>query len=137
MISKIIVDKIKIGLSKHISMEQFGFLSNRLIHDVVGVAQEALHSIKSKNLQALIFKMDLVKAYDRVEYNFLQLVLLQIGLTIDVVDWVMGCVSSTSFAIIVNGSPTSFFRSSKGLRQGCPLSPLLFLLVIEHLSRFI
>lgn len=85
VITKIITNRIKVGLSKHIYMEQFGFLLNKQIHDAVGVAQECLHTIKINNLQALILKMDLVKGYDRVDWNFLRLILLQIGLSIDVV----------------------------------------------------
>jgi hypothetical protein len=49
----------------------------------------------------------------------------------------MGCVSSVTFAVLVNGAPTDFFRSHRGLRQGCPLSPLLFLLVVEGLNRIL
>ena len=49
----------------------------------------------------------------------------------------MACVTTPNFAILINGSPTSFFRSSRGLRQGCPLSPLLFLLIIEGLNKLI
>ena len=55
------------------SLKQFYFFPNRKIHDVIGVAQETLHSIKLKKLDALILKMDLVKAYDNVNWNFLRL----------------------------------------------------------------
>jgi hypothetical protein len=99
--------------------------------------QEALHSIKTKNQKALVLKLDLVKAYDRVDWGFLRLVLLQVGMSLEVTDWIMGCVTSTNYAVLINGKPTTFLRSSRGLRQGCPLSPLLFLLVIEGLSRAI
>ena len=54
-----------------------------------------------------------------------------------VVNWIMGCMSSANFALLVNGSPSSFFPSSHGIRKGCPLSPLLFILVIEGLSLLI
>ena len=49
----------------------------------------------------------------------------------------MGCVSSACFAVLFNGSPSNFFKASRGIRQGCPLSPLLFILIIESLSRII
>jgi len=61
----------------------------------------------------------------------------QIGLTLEATHWIMGCVSSTNFFVLINGSSSSFFRSSRGLRQGCPLSPLLFLLIVEGLSRIL
>ena len=53
------------------------------------------------------------------------------------VNWIMACVTSTNYDVLVNGSPSSFFKAERGLRQGCPLSPLLFLLLIEGLSRMI
>ena len=61
----------------------------------------------------------------------------KIGVVVEVVDWTMGCLQSTSFAVIINGSASNFFRPSRGLRQGCPLSPFLFLLVAEALSKII
>ena len=81
--------------------------------------------------------MDVVKTYDRVNWNFLRLILLQIGLPISVTNGIMACISSTQFVVLVNDSPTIFFKSSKGLCDGFPLPPLLFLLVIEGLSRLI
>jgi hypothetical protein len=132
--SKIIANIIKPFLSHFMSKEQFGFLENRHIMEAIGLAQEGLHSIKTKKMKDLILKMDLVKAYDRVNWNFLRLVLLQIGLPLNVTNWIMGNVSSACFSVLINGNPTNFFKGSRGIRQGFPLSPLLFLLVIEGLS---
>jgi len=101
------------------------------------VAQGSLHTIKVKKLNALILKMDLVKAYDKVSWSFLRLVLFQVGLSYDAVEWIMGCISFVNFVVLINGKATRFFKGFKGLRQGCPLSPLLFLLIIEGLSRMI
>jgi hypothetical protein len=115
------------------SKEQFGFLDDRQITDAIGVAQEALHNIKTKKSKALVLKLDMMKAYDRVDWSFLRLVLLQIGLGLEATDWIMGCVRSTNFFVLVNGNPSGFFKGSRGLRQGCPLSPLLFLLIVEGL----
>lgn len=87
-----------------------------------------------KKLSALLLKMDLIKAYDRIDWVFLQLILFHVGLEGDTVSWIMACVSNVHFAILVNGAPTGFFHGQRGLRQGCPLSPLLFLIVIDGLS---
>jgi hypothetical protein len=76
IITKIIAARLKTSLSVGISKEQFGFLEGRQITDVIGVVHEALHSIKVKNIKALVLKLDLVKAYDRVDWGFLRLVLL-------------------------------------------------------------
>jgi len=67
----------------------------------------------------------------------LRLILCQIGMPFNVIRWIMTCVSSTNYAVLVNGSPTRFFKAERGLGQGCPLSPLLFLLLIEGLSKLI
>ena len=81
--------------------------------------------------------MDLIKAYDRVDWGFLRLVLLQVGLSLEATNWILGCVTSTNFVVLIKGRPTGFFKSSRGLRQGFPLFPLIFLLVVEGLSRVI
>ena len=84
IITKIIGKRLKPILSENMTKEQFGFLGNRKIMDVVGVTQEILHSIKPKNLFFLILNMDLVKSYEEVIWTFLRLLLLQIGIPISV-----------------------------------------------------
>jgi hypothetical protein len=86
IITKIIAAKLKTSLSIGISKEQFGFLEGRQITDAIGVVQEALHNIKVKNVKASVLKLDLVKAYDRVDWGFLILVLLQVGLSLEATD---------------------------------------------------
>ena len=102
--------------------------------DVIGLAQEALHSMEIKKKKVVVLKLELKKAYHCVKWDFLWLVLLQIGLSLHLVNWIMGCVSSSSFVVLINGSPTKFFKSSRGLRQGFPMSSLLFILLMEGLS---
>ena len=114
--------------------EQFGFLANKQILDAIGTTQECLHLVKTKNISFVVMKIDLAKAYDKFNWDFLRLVLFHIGFPEQVILWIMACVSTAKFLIFINRSLTSFFRSSRGLRQGCPLSPLLFLLIICGLS---
>jgi hypothetical protein len=111
-----------------------GFLKGRQILDAIGTAHECLHSIKMKKLKALILKLDLKKAYDCINWDFLRLTLLQTGFSLTTTNWIMSCVISASFAVLINGETSPFFQSGRGLRQGCPLSPLLFILVMEGLS---
>jgi hypothetical protein len=134
IISKVLTNRIRPILSKSLSEEQLGFLKGRQILDVVGVAQECIHSLKSKKQQAILLKLDLKQAFDCVNWNFLHLVLLQCGFGLLFTNWILGCISSATLAVLVNGEVTKTFRCERGLRQGCPLSPLLFILILEGLS---
>jgi hypothetical protein len=134
LISKIIAIRIKPILSRFLSKEQLGFLKGRQIIDAIGTTQECLHSIKTKKSKALILKLDLKKAFDCIDWDFLRLILTQTGFSQQMIKWIMSCVSSANLAILVNGESSTFFRMGRGLRQGCPLSPLLFILAMEALS---
>lgn len=101
------------------------------------MAQEGLHSIKTKHLQGAVIKIDLSKAYDKVNWLYIRLLLIHLELNIDFITWIMGCISSVSVAILINGAASSFFHAEQELRQAFPLSPLLFILVVEGLSRFL
>lgn len=70
---------IKLTLSKYISSEQFGFLEQRQIHGVVAITQECIHSIKSRQIEACLMRIDLINAYDCVDWEFLMLILRKIG----------------------------------------------------------
>eukprot|EP00253_Pinus_taeda_P036521 PITA_36521 len=137
IIAKVIANRIKPILSCHISMEQFTFLSGRQIHEAIGVAKEVMHSVRQKNKKGVVIKIDLSKAYDRINWLYLRLLLTHLDFKPTFISWIMGCISNVSYAILINGAATPFFKGQRGLRQGCPLSPLLFLLVAEGLSQLI
>jgi hypothetical protein len=103
----------------------------------VALAQESLHSVKKKKLKDSFFKLDLSKAYDRVNWTFLQLVLIQLGMNLEVVNWIIGSLNSALFVVLMNGAPYFFFKASRGLCLCCPMSPFLFLIIAETLSRLL
>jgi hypothetical protein len=100
-------------VSDLISEEQFRFMFKRQIHDVVALAQEDLHSLKTKKVLSFVVKIDLSKAYDKVNWTFMRLTLIQMGMNIDILNWIMGCIGSASFIILINGSMSYFFMPSK------------------------
>jgi len=118
---------------KGLSFEHFGFLKNHQILDVMGVAQEGIHSIKVKNKFAMVLKLDLKKAYDMINWTFLHLVLPQLVLNLQITKWIMACVLTTNFAVLVNGGPSKFFKARRRVKKRCSLSPLLFLVIVEVL----
>ena len=116
MISKVVAVRLKPFLDTHISKEQYGFLKNRQIVEPIGILQETLHSVKTKNSCALILKLDLVKAFDRVNRSFIRLILIQIGVPLQAVNWIMGYLSSANFVVLINGTPSKFFSATRGIR---------------------
>ncbi len=85
----------------------------------------------------MIIKADLSKAFDRVSWLYLRMLLTHLGFPYEFIKWIMCCITNISFSVLVNGVASPFFHYERGLRQGCPLSPLIFLLVMEGLSRLI
>ena len=100
IIGKVIASILKLELVEGMSKEYFGFLNNRK-NFAIGVVQESLHSVKVKKLQALLLKMYLVKINKKLNWTFLRLVILQIGLSIKATYWIMECVSSMTFVVLV------------------------------------
>ena len=103
-----------------ISGEQFGFLLGRQIHDAVGVIQEGMHTMHCKSLKGVMIKIDLSKAYDRVSWTYLRVILSKLGFAGNFISWIMSSLSSVSFSLLINGVATTFFKAGRGLRQGCP-----------------
>jgi len=101
------------------------------------VAQEDLYSTKSKKIKGTIFIIDLLKAYDRVNWLYIRPMLTRLGFHIGFFLWIMSCLTSVSFVALINAEASPFFHSERELRQGCPLSPLLSLLVAEGVGRYL
>jgi len=112
-------------------------MHGRQIHEAIGMAQEGLHSIKTQRMRDMVMKVVLSEAYNRTNWLYLRLIIIYIGFCVQMVKWIIGCLSFVSFAVLINGSASEIFRPTRGLRQGCPMSPLLFLIIVEGLRRLI
>ncbi|GKV47795.1 hypothetical protein SLEP1_g54657 [Rubroshorea leprosula] len=139
VLSKVLVNRLRPYLQELIGPFQSSFLAGRSTIDNIVLTQEAVHSIRHRKGKkgAIILKIDLHKAFDSVSWGFLEKVLLDFNIPPTLVKLIMFCVNSVKLSVLWNGEPLPYFEPQRGLRQGDPLSPYLFIMVMEKLSRMI
>ena len=119
IISKVFANRLKLILPNIISPTQSAFVPGRLITDNVLVTYETLqtmHSRKKGKKGSLALKLDISKAYDQVEWQFLQGIMAKLGFPMTWINWGMGCITTPSFSILINGQPYGNIKPSGGLR---------------------
>ena len=137
IIAKVLANRLRTVMGNIISTSQDAFMRDRQILDPVLIANECLDSRLKSGVPGLICKLDVEKAFDYVNWSFLLQMLERSGFSAKWRQWILFCLSTVRFSILINGSPCGFFGCTRGLRQGDSLSPLLFVLVMEALGRML
>lgn len=140
ILTKVLANRLKLILGNIISESQSAFVLGRAIIDNVIVAYEMQHFMKRKkqgNNGLVALKVDMSKAYDRVEWEFLRRIMAKLAFCNRWINWVMTCISTVSLNILDDGVDIEQVIPRRGLRQGDPLSPYLFIMVAKGLSALI
>ena len=138
--AKVLTNRLQDVLPQIISKHQSAFMFERLISDNILVAFETLHYMRNHTKGKsgfMALKLDMSKAYDKVEWAYMEKVLVQLGFHDRWVKLMMACITTASYSVLINGEPHGHITPSRGLRQGDPLSPYLFLMCTEGLHGLI
>lgn len=136
IISKILVDMLAHIMPSLISRQQRGFIHGRNIKDCIFIASETINLLDTKSFGGNIaLKVDIAKAFDTLEWDFLIHVFKKFGFSDVFCSWIMFILESAHLSISINGSMHGYFKCTRGTRQGDPLSPLIFCLAEDVLSR--
>lgn len=133
-ITKILANWLKPVMILLVRLNQTAFIEGRFIVENILACCEVVRGFERKNhSSASIMKIDLIKAYDSLFWEFIHETLVRMKFLEQFIGWVMECITSPRFSIMLNGSPTGFFLSTCGLQQDDLISPLLFCLTMEVL----
>ncbi|XP_022848848.1 uncharacterized protein LOC111371175 [Olea europaea var. sylvestris] len=136
--TKILASRLRLILGDIVDQAQAAFIEGRSMTKNIHLAQELMRQYNRKRVAPrCLLKIDISKAFDSVSWDFLKSVLEGLNFPLRFVQWIMECVTTPTYSVALNGSMHGFFKGGKGLRQGDPLSPFLFVICLEYFSRMI
>ena len=134
LVAKCLANRMKFVLTDIISPEQTGFLKGRFIGENVRLILDLINYCDNKHIPGALLFIDFEKAFDFLDWNFIQNTLSHFNFGREFRTWINTLYNNTSSCVLNNGFFTSYFRVSRGVRQGCPLSPYLFITCTEILN---
>lgn len=137
ILTKLLTHRLRPMLGELIGPFQSSFLPGRSTADNILLVQEVVHSMRRKKGRKGHMLLKVEKAYDKLSWKFIESTLEEFAFPHTIVSLIMSCLRSASTSVIWNGSLCDSFRPSRGVRQGCPLSPYIFVLCMERLAGLI
>ena len=134
ILARVLAERLQKILPKIISLDQQGYIKNRYIGYNIRQIQDVIDYAETLDIEGAILFLDFKKAFDTVEWEFMYNVLRKFGFKTDFINWVNILYKNISSSVINNGWQSNFFNISRGIRQGCPLSALLFIIIAEILA---
>lgn len=134
LLTKILADRLQSVILKIVHKNQYGFIRSRSIQDCLAWSFEYIHQCHQSRREAIILKLDFEKAFDTIDHVTILQMLQNFGFPDKWQSWISAILSSGSSAILLNGVARKSFKCKRGVRQGDPLSPLLFVIAVELLQ---
>ena len=135
MIGKVLANRLRPIFQELIHHAQSAFLPSRSLQESFIMAQEMIYGWHKRKCKAFLWKIDFRKAYDSISWPYLWDVLKRRGFPSTWIRWVKRCITTASFTSLINGKLCgSWIQPQCGIRQGCPLAPLIFNLAVDNLA---